>query len=385
MSREADGQVSAREEFGGLGDRAWLNCAHQAPLPDVAVAAAREALHDKRSPWRIADPDFAAVPDGLRHALARLIGAPGDEVVLANSTSYGLELLARTLPWRRGDEVLLVDGEFPATIYPWLPLRERGVTVRLLRPKGQAPTPEELAAELSPATRLFCSSWVFSFTGAAVDLDGLGAICRERGVWFVVNGSQAVGARPIDVRATPIDALVSAGFKWLCGPYATGFAWIRSELRKALTYAPAYWLTHQLARPGGLERRPEYELEDVGARAYDVFCTANFLTFRPWTASIELLLEWGVERVAAIDQRLVGRLLAGLEGSPLTVLSPREEPDRSTLVFVSHERESENERLQARLQKAGVDVALRSGALRLSPHFYNDERDVDRALEALVG
>ena len=387
--REGEGRAltlgSARSHFDGLGERAWLNCAHQSPLPNKAVAEAQAALGDKRSPWRIDDADFAGVPDRLRRALARLIGAPAEEIVLANSTSYGIELLARTLPFRRGDEVLLVDGDFPATVYPWLPLRERGVEVRMLRPEGLAPTPDELAAALSGSTRVFCSSWVFSFSGATADLDGLGSVCRDRGVWFVANGSQAVGARPLDVSRVAIDALVCAGFKWLCGPYATGFAWLRPELRDALTYAPAYWLTHQLARPGGFERRPEYELAEVGAASYDVFCTANFLNFRPWAASIELLLEWGVDRIAAFDQRLIERLLDGLADAPVEVLSPRELPERSTLVFVSHEGDGENQRLYERLRAGGVDVAMRAGALRISPHFYNDERDIDRALDELTG
>ena len=373
--------MSAREQFDGLGDRAWLDCAHQSPLPGAAAAAAREALEDKRSPWRIDDADFKAVPRRLRSALGRLIGAPAEEVILANSTSYGIELLARNLPWRRGDEILVVDGDFPASVYPWLPLRERGVEVRMLRPEDGRLTRDQLAAEISPSTRVFCSSWVFSFTGVAVDLEGLGAICRERGVWFVVNGAQAVGARPIDVGDSPIDALVSPGFKWLCGPYATGFAWLRPELLASLTYEPAYWLTHQLARPGGLA--PEYELSDVGASAYDVFCTANFLNFRPWIASLELMLEWGIDRIAAFDQMLVARLIDGLGDGPTRVRSPREQPERSTLVFISHEDEPENKRLHGQLRDAGIDLALRVGALRISPHFYNDERDIDRALEAM--
>jgi cysteine desulfurase/selenocysteine lyase len=377
------GVTSARALFDGLGDRAWLNCAHQSPLPSAASAAAREAVDDKRSPWRIHDADFAAVPRRLRSALGRLIGAPPEEIILANSTSYGIDLLAHNLPWRPGDEVLLVDGDFPASVYPWLPLRDQGMRVRMLHPEGGRLTPEQLAAEVSPSTKVFCSSWVFSFSGVAVDLEGLGAVCRERGVRFVVNGAQAVGARPIDVGDLPIDALVSAGFKWLCGPYATGFAWMRPELLASLTYKPAYWLTHRLAQPGGVTRAPEYELAEVGAAAYDVFCTANFLNFRPWAASVELLLEWGIDRIAAFDQMLVDRLVEGLADGPFRVRSPLEQPERSTLVFIGHEHEAENERLHERLRAAGVDIALRAGALRISPHFYNDESDIDRALEVI--
>ncbi|MQA74388.1 MAG: aminotransferase class V-fold PLP-dependent enzyme [Solirubrobacterales bacterium] len=375
--------LDVRDEFGGLAERAWLNCAHQGPLPDRAVTAAQQALEEKRSPWRIADDSFAAVPSRLKAAIGHLIGANPDDVVLANSASYGLELLSRTLPLAEGDEILLVDGDFPATIYPWLPLRERGIRVRFL-PGDEALTPERLADELGPATRVLCASWVFSFTGRAVDITALGEVCRRHEMTFVVNGSQAVGARALDVAAAGIDALVSSGFKWTCGPYATGFTWLSPRVRDSLTYRPAYWLTHQLAAADGLERAPRYELAELpGASAYDVFCSANFINFRAWTASIELLLEHGIERVAAHDQALVARLVDGLGDGPLRLLSPPVEPERSTLVFVTHPEPSANERLHASLREAGVEVALRAGRLRLSPHLYNTADDIDRALAVL--
>ena len=376
--------LDLREEFGGLGERAWLNCAHQGPLPDRAVAAAHEALAEKRSPWRIADEAFAKVPGRLKVAVGRLIGAEADDVVLANSASYGIELLARTLPLADGDEVLLVDGDFPATIYPWLPLRERGVRIRFL-PGDDALTPDRLAGELRPRTRVLCSSWVFSFTGRSIDIAGVGEICRRHGTSFVVNGSQAVGARPLDVSALAVDAVLGSGFKWTCGPYATGFAWISPELRDSLTYRPAYWLTHQLAAADdGLDRAPRYELADLrGAAAYDVFCTANFVNFGAWTASIELLLEHGVDRIAAHDQELVARLAGGLEERGMRVLSPLAEPERSTLVFATYGEPAVNERLHRELSRAGIHVAVRDGNLRFSPHLYNTIEDIDRALAEL--
>jgi selenocysteine lyase/cysteine desulfurase len=149
---------------------------------------------------------------------------PADQVILGNSTTYGLHLLVQGVDWREGDEVLLVDGDFPATIVPWSPLAERGVRVRLLRPEGGAP-----------------------------------------------------------------DALVSCGVKWLCGPYGTGFCWLRPDLLASLTYRPAYWLGHLAQDDLGQEAAIRLR-DDLGAAAYDVFGTANFLNFRPWTASVEYLL-----------------------------------------------------------------------------------------------
>ena len=371
-----------RDVFDGLGDRAWLNCAHQGPLPRPAAEAVRNALDEKRSPWRIADEAFVEVPRRLREALGRLVGAPAEEVILGNSTSYGLNLLAQGLPLEAGDELLLVEGDFPATVYPWLPLRDRGVHVRLVRPPHGELTADTLAAELTGATRAVCSSWVFSFSGRAIDLAAVGQLCRDRGIWFLVNGSQAVGARPLDLASLPVDALVSCGFKWLCGPYATGFAWIRPELRESLTYRQAYWLTHQLAA-GGAARTADYQLHEVGAAAYDVFCTAGFLTFPAWTAAVELLLETGIEAVATHDQALVQRLVDGLDEDAYELLSPRERPARSTLVFVSHRERDRNPGILDALARAGVHAAVREGNLRFSPHLYNTADDIDRAVDVL--
>jgi cysteine desulfurase / selenocysteine lyase len=374
--------LDAAGDFGGFEGRAWLNCAHQGPLPLVAVAEAERALADKAAPHRISDESFAEVPRRLKAALGRLVGVPAEEVILGNSTSYGLHLLVQGVRWRDGDEVLLVDGDFPATIVPWLPLAERGVRVRLLRPDGGMLDAGQLEAELTPATRLFCTSWVFSFTGQAVDLAGLGRVCRRAGVTFVVNGSQGVGAAALDLARLPVDALVSCGFKWLCGPYGTGLCWLAPDLLASLAGRPAYWLAHQaqddLGSASGYRLR-----DDLGPAAWDVFGTANFLTFRPWTAAVEYLLDLGPDRVAAWDQRLVERFLGGLDPDRFRLVSPRRGGQRSTLVVFGDHRDERNRQLHERLTAAGVDVAFRRGLLRVSPHLYNTEADVDRALEVL--
>jgi cysteine desulfurase / selenocysteine lyase len=180
------------------------------------------------------------------------------------------------------------------------------------------------------------------------------------------------------------DALVCSGFKWLCGPYATGFAWLSPGLRDRLTYRPAYWLTHQLAAPGEFERRATYELADVGAAAYDLTDTANFFNFETWAESLELMLEIGVERIEAHNQGLVQQLIDGIAESPIDLVSPASGPERSTLVFASHPDPEQNAEMFDALRDAGVDVALRAGRLRFSPHLYNASQDVERALEVLL-
>jgi selenocysteine lyase/cysteine desulfurase len=377
------------DAFGLFDGRAWLNAAHQGPLPRVAAEAAEHALAEKMIPSRLTDVAFVEVPERLRAALARLVGGAPDEIVLGNSASYGLDVLARGLRWRAGDEVLLPDGEFPASVFPWRVLERLGVQVRLMPvEKPGAVDPQQLASHFTDRTRLFCASWVNSFTGTTVDIDALGRVCRAHGVWFVLNASQALGARALDVRTTTVDALTCCGYKWLLGPYGTGFLWLTPTLRDQLEPLHAYWLPNVWGQPGGMQ---SYTVrESLGVRALDISCPANFLNFVPWTVSIEYLLDIGVEHVEAYDQTLVARLVAGVgaaaEDGPARVelLSPAALPDRSTLVVARPTGERDARMMHEALTTAGIDTALREGAVRLSPHLYNTVGEIDRAVAVLT-
>jgi cysteine desulfurase / selenocysteine lyase len=369
--------------FGPFAGRVWLNCAHQGPLPRPAAEAARQAIADKVAPARIADDAFWAVPERLRASLARLVGGEPEEIVLGNATSYGLNLLAQGLCLGEGDEVIVVDGDFPATVVPWLQLADRGVQVRFIGDGGGRVNPSTLADAITAKTRVFCSSWVFSFFGHALDLEAFGRVCRDNEILFIVNGSQAVGARPLDVRSAAVDGLCCCGFKWLCGPYATGFAWITGELLARLDYPQPYWLTMQSG--GDLNKELDYTLvQQPGGRAHDIYGTANFLNYQPWIAALDHLASFGVEAIATHDQALVDRLLDGLDELPYELISPRRGPERSTLVLFSHQDPQRNQKVYAALADAGIDIALRNNKLRISPHLYNSEDNIDAALTVLT-
>jgi selenocysteine lyase/cysteine desulfurase len=372
-----------RRHFGDFDGRVWLNCAHQGPLPHCAADAVAEAAAWKTSPHLLTQERFDEVPARLKRSLGRLIGVATEDVILSNGASYGLHLLANGIPLRSGDQVLLVEGDFPSNLLPWLDHRNRGVDVTLMQPRQFVPAPDEVAAALESSTRVLCMSWVHSFSGHTAEIEAIGQLCRERGVWLLVNVTQGVGARPLDVGALPVDAVVCSGWKWLCGPYATGFAWLRPQLRDQLEYNQAYWLAMQTATDLGGTGHSLDLPDDLGARKYDIFGTANFLNFHPWAEAIELILGIGIDRIEEYDQALVARLVDGLDRSCFELLSPVRGPGRSTLVFVSHRDAARNQEIYRALLEEGVHVALRRGHLRLSPHFYNTSEDIDRALSAL--
>jgi cysteine desulfurase/selenocysteine lyase len=358
-----------------------MNVAHQGPLPRMAAAAVLRAVAEKGAPHRISDEAFTERPQALRQTLARVIGADADDIILGNSASYGLDLLAHAITWRRGDEVLLVDGEYPATVFPWRSAERQGVTVRLMRAEqGAVPAPEEVARQFTEHTRVFCTSWVNSFTGYTADVRGIARECGAAGVMFVLNATQGLGARSLDVATLGLDALTCCGYKWLLGPYGTGFCWIRPDVRVTLQPPHVYWFPNVW----GSGRLQRYDVRaDLGARAYDVFGTADFLNVAAWSAAVEYLIGLGLDEVSTYDAALVDRLLAQLDHDLYELVSPSD-LRRSTLVVLRPRRGHDAARVRQALSESGIDVAVREGALRLSPHVHNCTDDIDQVAEALI-
>lgn len=362
-------------------DRCWLDTANQGPLPIVAVEAIKEATLLKTEPHRLNDPElFLDVPHRLRCKLGELLQVPHDEITIGNSTSYGLSVLANALEWRQGDEILLVQGDFPACHAAWRPLVKRfGVVLRVVRPPASALGPQELDEAISSRTRLLSLSWSNSLTGSLIDTAALGEVCRRRGVLAVVNGSQVVGNRFVEAGALGIDALVACGSKWLCGPYGTGFLWTNSKCAAQMSEFQDYWMVTMTGRD------LEGDVGDVGTeplpngiRPFDVFGTASFLNSLPWIASLGMLLDVGMGCVEAHQRSLTGYLIDALRSADITPLSPPESP---SVVFES--RHEDTPTLFKRLQRENFDVGFRGGAIRVSPHVFNSSEDL-RALASLL-
>jgi selenocysteine lyase/cysteine desulfurase len=381
MNRSGGDSLPAPERFGSFDGRIWLNTAHQGPLPLAAAAAVRVAAEMKAAPHRIDNELFTDVPERVRSLLASLVGGAAEEIVVGDSTSHGLHLIANGLPWEQGDEVVVVEGDYPATVLPWQRLSTQGVKVRSLARRGPTITTDELAAAISPRTRVVALTLVDSFTGHAIDLHQIGAVCQDEGVLFVVNASQAIGARDLDVSSTPVDAVVSCGYKWLCGPYGTGFTWLHPELMAQLRPQQAYWLAMQGGR--SLDQMRETKLrDDLGVRGFDMFCPARFLDMLPWTEALELILAMGVHAIADYDQRLVELLLEWVDEELYRVVSPRAGPSRSTLVVLER-LDGTAKQCDERLVAAGIDTAFREGNLRLCPHLFNTRDEILRTAEVL--
>ncbi len=373
-----------RKHFSDFGGAAYLDCAAQGPFPGETAEAVRRALRLKEHPEEITPELFEELPERARSAAARLIGCHPSSITLGTGASHGLNVAALGLPLRRGDEVLMAQGEFPAVVHPFMNLAAAGITARLVEPDaGRIVSTDALIAAIGPNTRAIAVSLVAFATGYRADLAALGEACRERGLFLVVDGAQAIGGIEFRVGDYPIDVLAVSGYKWLFGPYGTGFAYVSPRIMERMRVAFVNWQTVEGATQ--LNRAFDYTVRfKEGACRFDVAETASFLNLSGFAASVEFLNRVRVPTIEAHVTRLLDRLIAGLEGRPLRVVSDLQAKRRSTILALEAGSLDATRRVWKQLADARVIVSLRDNLIRVSPNIYNTPEEIDRLLAALA-
>jgi selenocysteine lyase/cysteine desulfurase len=373
-----------RKEFADFDDTAYLNVSTQGPVPLVAARAAQRAIDWKKSPHTIPMETYFGLPDRIRALLAKLINAAPEEIALTTGASSGLLSVAQAIHWKAGDEILIARGEFPAHFATWMPLAEReALTVKVVTPAGRFLSADDLIAQLGPHTRLVSVSLVRFDDASLLDAQRLAAACRRSGVHVLLDVSQCAGAMPMDVRVLGADFLVCAGYKWLLGPYGTGFFWVRGDLIEQLRVAPLYWMAVE-----GAANFHSLPLEDMkparGARRWDSPETASFFNLAPMEASLELVLRMGVENIWNHNAALIESLIERLPRDTCVLASPADAVARGPYVCFAARSPEKTQALYQKLLAAKVIVALRENAIRVAPHVYNAPRDVDRLISSIT-
>jgi selenocysteine lyase/cysteine desulfurase len=374
-----------RDEFpwAERGDAIFLNHASTGPLPERTVRVVDEHTRLRAQPWRFTQERQFGTLARSRELCARLIGARPVDIALMVNTTYGLNLAARALPFAAGDVVLTSDREFPSNIYPWMALEgSRGVRLERLPCARRLLDEDALIAALDrPRVRAVVLSWVSFETGFRADLQRIGAACRERGIFFIVDAIQGVGATPLDVASLHVDVLACGAQKWLLGPWGTGFVWVRPELVETLEPSAVGWMSVRNSDDFGRLIDYDFTWRD-DARRFEVI-TLPYQEFAGMNASLELFFELGLDDAMAHIASLADRIVvwAGARDD-VTLVTPASRARRAGIVSVApRDPPAASERLTA----ARVVHSLREGAIRLSPHFYNTAEEVEEALRVLGG
>jgi cysteine desulfurase / selenocysteine lyase len=330
-------------------------------------------------------PDYSetlALIKQTRESAARLVHASPEEIALLGPTSLGLSLVANGITWAPGDEVVCYLDDYPANVYPWLNLREKGVMVRFIEPAqvGEL-TVEALERALTPKTKLVALASCSFIAGFRIDISAIGKLLRERGILFCLDAIQTLGAFPTTVEY--VDFLSADAHKWLLGPVAIGVVYVRKELFELCR--PTLLGAWNVKGPGYIAQN---QIEFVeSAQRYEPGIL-NYPGIAGMKAGIDLLLEVGIDQVAERILSIRDRLVSGLSGLGFTALGERHDSQHlSGIITVSHPT-LEIASLFKRLSDNRVVCSPRQDRqgkayLRFSPHFYNTEDEVDRVLDVL--
>ncbi|MGW8267314.1 MAG: aminotransferase class V-fold PLP-dependent enzyme [Longimicrobiales bacterium] len=368
----------------------YLNCAYMSPLPRLVEEAGIEGMLRKRNPALLEPADFFRESQEIRTLFSGLIHASDpNAIAILPSVSYGIGVAARNTPLESGQNVVLLHEQFPGNVYGWRRLAwERGAEVRTVGAgegshRGRRWN-ERVLESIDARTGVVALAPVHWTDGTAFDLAAIGARAREVGAALVVDGTQSVGALPLDVEVLQPDALIVAGYKWLLGPYSIGVGYFGPRYRDGIPLEETW-----IAREGSEDFRGLVEYRDgyqPGAIRFDVGERSNFILVPMLVAAFRLLQQWRPERIQAYTRWLAGPLLEGVQELGYAV---EEDAFRVGHIFgirmpwgvdLSHVKRA--------LENEGVSASLRGSALRVSPHLYNDEGDTRallRALRASVG
>ena len=361
-----------RELFPITAQKIYLNHAAISPF-STRVTDRLEWFLDERQFGQI---DLFQKADALRQQtrqhLAQMINAQPENIAFITNTSEGFNHLVHGLEWHKGDEIIIPDCEFPSNMYPFLNLEQKGVVVKKVATTNGLVDMEHLRAAISSKTRLLSISFVEFLSGYRNDLKTIGRLCREHDIIFSVDGIQGLGALPLDVQACNIDFLSNGGHKWLMGAMGSGFMYISSKLFPQLKPSFTGWLAVENAWEF-LDYRLTF-LPD--ARRFE-YATANFLGIVALSAAVELLLEVGLSKIEQHLLNLGAQLVMELEKLGLKFVNTKQQAHWSGIYTF---KAANADALFDYLAQNQIICSLRNGLLRIAPHFYNTQQEIEELI-----
>ncbi len=369
----------ARSYFDLNDDIVYLNHASHGPLP----LPARKAYDDFLDSWQKTEHDHDVesfrIIGGLRGKLAGMIGADPGRLGLSYNTTSGLSIIAGGYPWRKGDNIILSDGEFPACVYPWVSLKRIGVEIRFAPTDDGFINEDSLLSLVDKNTRVISLSWVQFNNGYRTDLKKLGEFCRLKGILLCVDGIQGMGVVPLNVPENNIDLFTSGCAKWMLGPCGTGFFYLSERAEEKLRPINIGWLS--VDWNDDFTDLLKYDLpERKGPSKYE-YGTYAYQDIRALNASVDLHLSFDRTSVWEYVKSLTGMIIDKIESDDRFELkSSTKESRRSGIVSF---RSKDAKPLYEYLKEKKFIVSFREGNIRVSPYFYNTPDEIENFIRAL--
>jgi cysteine desulfurase / selenocysteine lyase len=368
-----------RREFPVVREQIFLAHAGVCPLPRrVAAAVSDYALRATAGDQE--QSVYPAIVDRGHELGAQLLGCQPDEVGLVGPTSLALSLIASGLRFRRGENILIYFDDYPSNVYPWMALAEQGIEIRLMNTRGLGMIrPQDVLGQVDENTRLVALASSHFISGYRLDLQKIGSDLHERGILFCLDAIQTAGAFPLAV--DQVDFLAADAHKWLLGPAGAGLLYVRRSLQERLN-PPIYGWNNV--------RCPDFVAQEqlawrAGGRKYEAG-TYNLLGLVGLVAALELIMEVGVDCIGQELLRKRALLVPALEAKGYAVLQGSAAPLNASAIISCSRPGQDMAALHRKLQDARILTSLRTDRagqkyLRLSPHFYNTDGELDHLLK----
>lgn len=377
----SDIEIIRNEQFPITRAGSYLNHATYGPLPRCNVEAASQFLQDQ-SERMLGDflDQWIGKVDEVRGKAARLMNCQRDDIALLKNTTEGLSLVAQGLNWQPGDEVITYELEFPSDVYPWMNLSDKGVVLRFVKDRGYRFDANDVADLITPRTKAVCLSLVNFAHGFKAPIADIGRLCRERGIWFVVDAIQALGAMKVDVQRLGADIVSAHGYKFLLSGWGISVCYCSPRTRRELKVPQPGWKS--IERAADINSMLNYNLDFPSSARRFESGVQSLSAVHGLGATLDLFLSVGPEVIEERVLQITAKVIDGLEASGFEVMSSQRPGERSGILSATRAG-ADTAAIQQALNENKVSCALREGRIRVSPHFYNNAEDVERLMNCL--
>ena len=370
-----------RAEFPVVRNKIFLAHAADCPLPHRVAQAVADYAHAAAAGDQEAIIFPRILQDGRKLA-AQLLNCQDEEVAFVGPTSLALSFFASGLKFRKGDNILIYHDDYPSNVYPWMALAEQGLEVRLLNTRGLGVIrPIDVIGQVDERTRLVALASCHFVSGYRLDFASIGKTLRQRGILFCLDGIQTLGAFPTTMEH--VDMLAADAHKWLLGPCGAGVMYVRKELQQHLN--PPVYGWHNVRCPNFIAQ--ENIAYRTGAKKFEAG-THNLLGLVGLNAAMQMLLAIGVDKIARELLRKRAWLIPALQAKGYSVLNADAVIENASGIVTFFKKDADLPALHQRLLDASIVTSLRVDRagqryIRLSPHFYNTDAELNRLLELI--
>lgn len=361
-------------------DITYLNCANMSPLMTAVEQAGIRAISERRRPWTIDASQWFEPAEELRLLFAGLIGAGRDHVALIPSVSYGIAIAKNNIKLNPSQKIVVLDQEYPSNMYAWRELSaESGAAMVTVKREGDESWTEAVLKAIDTSTGLVAISNCHWTDGSLIQLERVSRKVKEVNARLVIDASQSLGAYPLDVGKIQPDFLVTVGYKWLMGPYNLGYLYADPQYLQDGRPIEFSWMVK--AGSDDFTRLVDYtEAYKPGARRFDAGEFSSFIHIPMAMAALAQLTAWGVSSIQETLSGLTDTISTGARELGLTVPAREDRVGHMVGIRFAGDRIDE---IRKKLVENNIYISFRGSSMRIAPHLYNDERDVERLLGAL--